>query len=383
MKKICFITPYFGTKFPDYFPYFLKSAAWNESIDFIIFTDISININISNVKVVNFTLQEFNALATSKLGIDINIIIPYKLCDFKPSYGLVFEDYLTQYDFWGYCDIDVVLGNMRNFFTENVLNEYDFITGRKEYPIGSLTLYRNIEKMKNLFKESSDWKYVFNHSTYLGFDEMNGKFWEIINGIPYSDIKFDIDCMMCVLEKSKDAINIQYKTIIHEFLPVYIEGKLDRNDNIEISSKGAFSCITQNEYCLIHLVALKELKVFHVPKHNPKAKNIYVDITGIYNSQKDNQNARRKLLTTKFQLRQEVQIQDDFLALSNRKIKLEGFNSVLLCFEEGFINGYELIDLINQDYVNDSFVLANLEDKVLDIIQTGLEWNLFCELTDK
>ena len=48
----------------------------------------------------------------------ISLERPYKLCDYKPSYGEVFKDELAGYDFWGNCDIDLVWGNIKKNFTQ-------------------------------------------------------------------------------------------------------------------------------------------------------------------------------------------------------------------------------------------------------------------------
>ena len=96
MKKICFIIPYFSDVFPAYFSYFLKSASWNESIDFLIFSNAQLPVEVKNVKTILFSLQDFNKLASEKLQLNIALTKPYKLCDFKPTYGLVFEDYIKK-----------------------------------------------------------------------------------------------------------------------------------------------------------------------------------------------------------------------------------------------------------------------------------------------
>ena len=51
----------------------------------------------SNVHVVPMTLEEFKANAKKKLGFDVCIPQPYKLCDFKPAYGFLFEDYIQDW----------------------------------------------------------------------------------------------------------------------------------------------------------------------------------------------------------------------------------------------------------------------------------------------
>ena len=40
---------------------------------------------------------------------------PYKLCDYKPVYGLIFDEDLQDYDFWGHCDVDLIFGDIRKF----------------------------------------------------------------------------------------------------------------------------------------------------------------------------------------------------------------------------------------------------------------------------
>ena len=103
---------------------------------------------------------------------DIEIKRPYKLCDFRPAYGLIFEEYLKNYDFWGHCDIDQIFGNIKNFVTEEVLNKYDKINKN-----GHFVLYRNTLRMNNLFKEKGslfDYVDVFKSNENFAFDEYTG-----------------------------------------------------------------------------------------------------------------------------------------------------------------------------------------------------------------
>ena len=85
------------------------------------------------------TLQQVEKLAQIKTGFHtLRIARPYKLCDYKPMYGEIFQDDLSSYDFWGYCDSDLLLGDLRAFFTTETLNKYD-----KLLPLGHLSLYKN------------------------------------------------------------------------------------------------------------------------------------------------------------------------------------------------------------------------------------------------
>ena len=37
---------------------------------------------------------------------------PRLVAEYKPTFGSVFEDFLSGYSHWGYCDLDMVIGNL-------------------------------------------------------------------------------------------------------------------------------------------------------------------------------------------------------------------------------------------------------------------------------
>lgn len=127
MYKIAFVIPYFG-KFPDMFDYWLVSAKYNSTIDFIMFTDNEKPCNCPvNIKwnVINF--EQIKERIKSVVQTPVTIDSAYKLCDFRPTYGDIFKEELKNYDFWGWCDVDLVFGNIRNFVTDEILEQYDKI----------------------------------------------------------------------------------------------------------------------------------------------------------------------------------------------------------------------------------------------------------------
>jgi len=92
MNKIGVIIVYFGS-IPAYFQHFINGCKFNDHIDWFFVTDIKDIPNISdNIHRINFSIDAFNNLAGKKLGFSVQIKNPYKLCDFKPAYGLIFED---------------------------------------------------------------------------------------------------------------------------------------------------------------------------------------------------------------------------------------------------------------------------------------------------
>lgn len=207
-NKIAILSPWYGS-FPWYFPYFLHSCTQNDTIDFFIITDNKQQIanKPNNVTIVKMTLEELGSVASEKLDLKINIKYPYKLCDFKPTYGFLFPALLKGYDFWGYGDIDVIYGNLRHFLTDELLKNTDVFSFRPEYLSGSLTIFRNTEKINELFKVSKDYKTVFSRNEYFNFDECNFLFVPLWNGEAIESIPNEIESMTHIVKKkAKKAI---------------------------------------------------------------------------------------------------------------------------------------------------------------------------------
>ena len=61
----------------------------------------------------------------------------YKIVDYKPLYGCIFHEYLKDYSHWGYCDSDVIFGDLSKYLTDERLNTYDRI-----YQHGHLCIYK-------------------------------------------------------------------------------------------------------------------------------------------------------------------------------------------------------------------------------------------------
>jgi hypothetical protein len=170
--KIVLLVPYFGN-LPDYFDIFLYTCSYNKNIDWIIFCDTDISDVPKNVKVFTISLDDFNKLASKKLGLKIQISkkLRFKICDLRPSFGVIFEDYLKKYHFWGHCDIDVIWGDIDKFITPKILANYDLITSRLKRISGHFCLYRNVPKMNNLYLKIPRYKYVFRSKKHFHFDE--------------------------------------------------------------------------------------------------------------------------------------------------------------------------------------------------------------------
>jgi hypothetical protein len=205
MKRIVFIITYLG-EYPWYFPYFIHSCRYNPTIDFLLLTDNKENPELpTNVTLIPYSIEQIKADAAKALGFEIAIEKGYKLCDFGPAYGYIFHDLIKDYDFWGYCDIDVIFGNIRSFMTDELLNEYDVISARHDYLTGCFSLFRNSPAMRELFKQSKDYRGIFTDSRNFFFDEACLAMPEFILGVHYSQIRAETkESMTHVVRRLQD-----------------------------------------------------------------------------------------------------------------------------------------------------------------------------------
>lgn len=169
--KVCIMGIYLG-ELPKYFPIWLRSCENNSTIDFIVISDQKKQYDIpNNVRIINMTLEQIKQKASEKLNFNVTIDTPFKLCDYKPAYGFIFEEMFEGYDYWGHCDFDLIWGDLRYFFEKYKLDKYD-----KFLPMGHLSLYKNnylnnikfMEKVKGY----SNYKKIYSDNRNYLFDEL-------------------------------------------------------------------------------------------------------------------------------------------------------------------------------------------------------------------
>ncbi len=171
MKKTCFILPFFGEE-TTWINFFFKSVAFNVNYDWILFSDISFRNKIpDNVRIIPTTLNDFNKLLSNRLQFETNIRHPYKICDFKPAFGYIFSEWLKDYMYWGYCDLDIVLGNLDSFLAEPISFGYDIISPDKSFFPGHFCLCKNQEPVNSLFSAAPNYEGIFRSSKCYCFDE--------------------------------------------------------------------------------------------------------------------------------------------------------------------------------------------------------------------
>ena len=194
MKDLVLIVCYMG-KLPSYFNMFIDSCAWNTRIDFLIVTDNSLtNENFPpNVLIVNKGIDDIRNLIRSRICVKAKLEKPYKLCDYKPAYGVLFEEYIKQYNYWGHCDIDLIWGDLKNTVLPLLVQNRD-----RYFKYGHLTLYKNTPEIAEVYKKDYsglNYNTVFSSNISCGFDEKDGT-WKLAEerglNIYHDNICFDI-----------------------------------------------------------------------------------------------------------------------------------------------------------------------------------------------
>jgi hypothetical protein len=252
-NRVVLIVVYIG-KLPDFFKIWLNSCRFNPQIDWLIYTDDTQLFEYpKNVKPVYTSFSQIKELFQSKYSFPISLDSHVKLCDYKTAYGDIFNEEIKNYDYWGYCDIDVVWGNISHFIEKYNLLEYD-----KACDTGHFTLYKNTEELRTLYKKGKekgllDYQEVFTHPKIYAFDEwglsvgINAIFLAHNKTLFYETIVFaDIEVYSYSLRTTrisygKDVKNeVEKESIIYQFVngrlyQHYKKGnKLYRNEEMYI-----------------------------------------------------------------------------------------------------------------------------------------------------
>lgn len=117
-----------------------------------------------NVEIIPMTCEDFNRLCKNKLDIQAHFFMTDKgtpsvhITDYYVASGLLFEEWLAGYDFWGITNLDVVYGRLDHFIPDHVLDNCDVMSDDTLTLNGVFSLFRNRVDINNLFREIPNWK---------------------------------------------------------------------------------------------------------------------------------------------------------------------------------------------------------------------------------
>lgn len=260
MNKCIFILPYFG-KFNNYFNLFLKSCAANSDYSWIVFTDDDEPYEYpQNVKLVHMTFNEFSVLCEKKFSFKPSLPSPYKLCDLKPAFGYLFEEYIEGYKYWGHCDCDLLFGDLNKFIDPLLKNRYD-----KIFSLGHMVVYRNYKENNRRFMDAlngvSVYKEAFSTPDIYAFDEVgatvlnpkNNNIDSIFRN--ESRLVFRDDLSLNFSTQSDRFIRVNYNSAIEkwEYNNAYIRCYWDNGSVISFEINKNGHGLKRKEYPYVHM----------------------------------------------------------------------------------------------------------------------------------
>jgi len=147
--RICVLLAYFG-RLPDTFPLWLLSVSRCPEIKWVLVTDDVTPLEYpANVIVVPMTWSDLCTRVRSRIDIGrpVKLDNAWDLCALKPAYAEIFAEWFAGCDWWGYCDPDVIFGNVGSFLSPAVLDAHDKILW-----LGHLSLLRNTPELTGGFR---------------------------------------------------------------------------------------------------------------------------------------------------------------------------------------------------------------------------------------
>lgn len=170
MKSIIILVDYFGA-WPGWFPVFLASCRFNSTIHWLIRTDCEIPSAVpENVRFISTRFPDYVEHVGHSLNVDFRPSGAYKICDIRPMCGDIFYDDIKAFDYFGFGDLDVIYGDIRQFYTDDVLTA-DVISNHVGILSGHLCLFKNTERLRKAYLGIPQWKKYMENPESTRFDE--------------------------------------------------------------------------------------------------------------------------------------------------------------------------------------------------------------------
>lgn len=265
-SKIAFLIPFFG-KWPNYVNLFLQSCRGHQIFDIIFFSEENPSRHLPE----NVTYVE---MARSNIWKRINQITKlgiyetpgHKLCDFRPFYGLVFEDLLREYEFWGFCDIDIMFGDLGKSFNEQTLDSLDVFSAHAKQFVGHFTFLRNRKDINHLGFEIPAWQKlclspIAEHVDEERFSEVFARHPEIRWARPES-LDREIEKPLC-----RHAITFSFAGKVADFVQPIDPVVTWQKGALQMEWKGK----RKTELLYVHFMGLKH--PWHWPSNVPAGTN--------------------------------------------------------------------------------------------------------------
>lgn len=261
LKQLCLVSIFFGP-IPKYFPYFLLSAKLNSEVDFIIFSDQYESITEDmNVKIIPFTFANLAQRVSDNIGMHCQITQAWKLCDIKPLFGLVFLDFLSPYDFWGFIDIDIVWGSVSEFVFPYLNEGCDFYSSSPFWTSGHCSIMRNTDFCNKLPLRNPHLSRILADNHYYAFEEVCQRWFQpprdVLDLVKSNQMPSFYD-IICEATRNGEIVS-KFDSSVAEFID-YKNPFFLRWRPLEV-----LCLATGRRYMYFHLIVLKKIWKFYIP----------------------------------------------------------------------------------------------------------------------
>lgn len=291
-KKIALIMPYYGG-LPTYFNFYLRSLE-GMNFDVLFFSDLGVEKYPENFKPIGLSFDGFKRLAERKLSASVRLESAKRLCDFKPMYGKIFEDYLKGYEYWAFGDCDLVYGpRIGEEVVAAIMENVDVFSTQEHFTAGPFCMLRNDERCKMLFARSDNWKDVvaYEGSSCISFDELSGGFHdEIRRGkMTIEDCRARCDSFSAVVRRTV-GLKLKFKDVLYQ-------NNLADGSTVEMTSDGVLTA-SGCPIAAYHFVRAKLRRYFtYVYQNYDDIGSYIIDDAGFYVT--SNQISFRKVFNVK------------------------------------------------------------------------------------
>ena len=168
--KALLIIPYFGS-FGPWFPLYLHSLGTQQTLDLLLLSDVRPPGLPANARHVPMTFDQLRELATARLATPVRLHRMRNICDLRPAYGLIFEEFTRGYEYWGFGDEDVLYGNLDRMLAPHLDSGADLIVPGNTGKSGHLTLVRNAALTNQLAMRDPAYRDVLVSLEHWAYDE--------------------------------------------------------------------------------------------------------------------------------------------------------------------------------------------------------------------
>lgn len=171
VAPLVLLSPWFGA-WPVWINFHLLSCAHNPDITWLVPTDQEPpEYQPPNVRFMRMSLPEFSARVSDTTGVRFAPTRAYKVCDIRPMLGDIFRDDIAGFHSWGYSDMDVIWGNLRAVYTDELLARYVAISAHDSILSGHLSVFLNTESLRRAYRRRRSWRHAVGSPAHIGFDE--------------------------------------------------------------------------------------------------------------------------------------------------------------------------------------------------------------------